>query len=74
MKIIHLTHTDISQDNRIIKELNGLSKYFKNKNIKLHAYGVKNIEKKNSLENRNFDFDFDFTLITNKWKKYRLNQ
>ncbi|KGF86481.1 glycosyltransferase [Prochlorococcus marinus] len=40
LHVLHLSNTNIKRDNRIIKEINALSK---NKNIKCHAIGISNL-------------------------------
>ena len=56
MKILHFTHTNISLDNRILKELNSLVKVYKD--MVIHGYGVdvheNNITMKNKLDSKNF--------------------
>ena len=46
MNILHLTHTDINSDSRILKEMNSIADNFINTNVK--GIGVKIDEEKNN--------------------------
>ena len=48
--VLHLTHTDIVRDNRVIKEINAISK---NKNIKCFGIGISEINRDKKAANKN---------------------
>lgn len=66
MNILHLTHTDINSDSRILKEMNSIADNFINTNVK--GIGVKlDEESHKSEENPKLEI-YDISLKSRNWK------
>jgi len=67
MNILHLTHTDINSDSRILKEMNCIAKY--NHNYKVSGIGVSLDEEEHKINHQKLLNIYAINLKTRYWRK-----